>query len=234
MDYKDLTLPIKILKVGHRITVMPQKMNNDILSNIKQSLKGELEGKCAHLWLCEDDSNLEQKFICYVHQIKHIVDISSGKIEIENRFAAPTFDVLFTATTLVPKIGDMILAKVDQINPISVCCVNGPIKIIIPVNRINQDKYHLTNDELQDLERNEAIKEDDYLMVKILAAKCYPNTTIIGMIGDIIDSPPKNKIEELKNRFIIKNILNQNLDNDEILLDETNYDDEDEGGIMIE
>lgn len=213
---------ISTLIVGYRTTLMPQKMNNNVTMNIKQSLR-TLEGKCTHLWVCDDNTDID-KLTCYVHRILNIQDISHGLIRIENRFGAADYDVKFSAEVLLPKNNTNIVVRVDKIDQASVACLNGPIRAIIPINRIDPTRFTLTKDEMYDSVSNRSIVEGDMIVINVLANRFYPNDNIIRVIGDISDIIPSNHEHEYE-KYIVNALANSDILDDILPTDEIEYDD---------
>ena len=158
------------------IMLYPNQMDNKMHIHIKTNLINKLENKCF-------------KNYGYINKIYTIEETSDGIIEAEDPSCSAKIIVKFTCNLCLPIIGKEIVCKIDRMNKVLISGINGPIKIIITVDKINKDKF------FPDVNRNIRIKEnskiivpDIYIKVMVLSRSFSDydkNIIVIGFLQDI-------------------------------------------------
>lgn len=111
------------------VNLNPRQMDNKIYKNLKDNLIKKVEGKCYRNF----------GFISKIYDIK---EYSEGVLIPENPMAAATFAVKFTCRLCNPLRKKQIVCKVAKINNMFINAQNGPITMIITMNRINNDVFY--------------------------------------------------------------------------------------------
>jgi DNA-directed RNA polymerase subunit E'/Rpb7 len=111
------------------INLNPRQMDNKIYKNLKDNLIKKVEGHCYRNY----------GFISKVYDIK---EYSQGDLIPENPMAAATFAVKFTCKLCNPLKKKQIVCKIMKINNLFINAQNGPITMIITMNRINNEKFY--------------------------------------------------------------------------------------------
>ncbi len=112
------------------ITLEPNQMNNNIYKNLKQNLIRRLEGKCYR----------DYGFITKIYEI---INMSDGYIVAENPKSAATYKVSFSCKICFPLIQRQIICKIDKSNKLIMRLINGPINVIITMDRINKNIFFI-------------------------------------------------------------------------------------------
>jgi DNA-directed RNA polymerase subunit E'/Rpb7 len=110
------------------VTLLPSQMDNNIYNHLKKNLVNRLSNKCYRNY-------------GYISKIYQILDRSNGNIIAENPMAAATYKVKFSCRLCNPLRKKQIICKVDKINKILIIASNGPIKIVITMDRINNNNF---------------------------------------------------------------------------------------------
>lgn len=111
------------------VNLNPRQMDNKIYKNLKDNLIKKVEGKCYRNF----------GFISKVYDIK---EYSEGMLIPENPMAAATFGVKFTCRLCNPLRKKQIVCKIAKINNMFINAQNGPITLIITMNRINNEIFY--------------------------------------------------------------------------------------------
>ena len=120
--------PYVITELESNISLEPSQMDNNIYKNLKQNLINRLEGKCYR----------EFGYIAKIYEIK---EYSDGYITAENPKAAASFKVKFTCKLCFPLKRRQLVCKIDKSNKLLMRLVNGPINVIVTMDRINKSVF---------------------------------------------------------------------------------------------
>jgi len=109
----DISNIIKVIEHVDNVSVRPEYLNADILSNLFSILKHKVENRCNR--------------VGYILEVIKLVSISYGVMPPENFDGNVIVEVVYLANTCIPKENDIIEAKV-QLVPHIVCSA-GPLLI---------------------------------------------------------------------------------------------------------
>lgn len=196
-----------------RVNLDPKQMDNKIYKNLKDNLIKKVEGKCYRNF----------GFISKVYDIK---EYSIGILVAENPMAAATFKVKFSCRLCNPLRKKQIVFKVMKINNMFINAQNGPITLIITMNRINDDTFYQEPKTGKLMEKTDGkpreISPGMYIIATVESRTFNDMDSIIMAIGEL------NRVatdEEVKNSF------KEEYTTDEKILDFNDYmerDNEDE------
>jgi DNA-directed RNA polymerase subunit E'/Rpb7 len=176
--------PYKKTIISTPIMILPYQLDNKIYIHLKSNLKNKLENKCYENY-------------GYIDKIYNIEEISDGVIEPEDPSCSVKMDVKFSCNLFLPIIGKEIICKIDRMNKALIMGINGPIKVIITVDKINKDNF------FPDINRNIRVKGTSEIVVPnmyirvLVISKSFSNyDTNIIVIGFLQDMATQKEIEE--------------------------------------
>ena len=172
------------------VSLNPKQMDNNIYKHLKENLIKKLEGKCFSKY-------------GYVSKIYEILEKSKGRIIQENPMAAATFDVKFSCRLCHPIKKQQLICKIQKINKLFINASNGPITVIITMNRINSQVFYQdpkTNKLMARVNEGKSIEvtADKYIKVTIESTTFNDMDTIIMAMGELINLATD---DEVKKRF---------------------------------
>ena len=107
----------------------PEQMDNDITNHIKENLKNHYEKKCY-------------KQYGYINKIYKVDKIEETIINSEDILSSQQFKVKFSCQLFFIINEREIICKMDRITPKINTAINGPVKVIIPPDLINQQNFY--------------------------------------------------------------------------------------------
>ena len=164
-------------KLSSRIVLHPSKMNNDIYTNIKEELVNKVEGKCV-------------KNYGYVVTVYKIDEYKNGFISSNNFRGSAIFNVDYSCRLCKPLVDSTIIGKVEKINHHFIKVVNGPLVILVTMNRLNNDRFFLDqkdNVRYKENDENMTLKENDFVKVLIQTIRFNDKDIKIKSIGILQD-----------------------------------------------
>lgn len=172
------------------VNLNPRQMDNKIYKNLKDNLIKKVEGRCYRNY-------------GYISKVYDIKEFSQGDLIPENPMAAATFGVKFTCRLCNPLKKKQIVCKVMKINNLFINAQNGPITMIITMNRINGDAFYQepkTGKLMAKLSDNKTseITPGTYIVTTVESRTFNDMDSIIMSIGEL------NRIatdEEVQNSF---------------------------------
>jgi DNA-directed RNA polymerase subunit E'/Rpb7 len=190
----NLHIPYKKTILSTPIMISPDQMDNKMYIHLKSNLKNKLEGKCYENY-------------GYIDKIYNIEEISDGIIEPEDPSCSAKMDVKFTCNLFLPIVNKEIICKIDRMNKALIMGINGPIKVIITIDKINKENF------FPDINRNIRIKKtseiivpDMYLRIIVLSksfSNYDKNILVIGYLQDIATQKEIDKyMEKIDNNEI--------------------------------
>lgn len=188
--------PIKHVKLCAVLLLPPSQITPDIEQNIyNETMK--MENKSTYFTLIVDNTDgteTKSRYCCFLRKILNIVSTGIGKINSENFRCDVEFMVTFMAEIISPTTDSYIVACIDNINDAgAIQCVNGPMRIFVPFEKINTNRFIITKTSIYDNQDNITVSVGDYIIVQILALKYLSNTMIIPIVGTIVRLFDKNK-----------------------------------------
>ena len=162
-----VTVPFIETNLKVKISLEPAELNNEILSNLKSKVK-QLEKKCSSKG--------------YINKVYSINNYSTGIINPENLMCAATFNVNFYCQLYNPQINTYIICKILKVDNNMISCENGPIIVIVQTNKINPTL------------KESKLDVNDYVKVKVLQKRFFPNDNHIKVLGYIEDKASDDDI----------------------------------------
>lgn len=168
------------------VLLHPRQMNNNIYINLKKNLENQLLDKCY-------------KNYGYICKIIKIVKHDDGRIEAENVEASARFNVEFSCKLCLPVENTTIVATIENINPLLITAINGPITIVITNDRINNNIFFKDNNNNVRYEKEKKsllLKKGDHIKVTILSIQFYHGHQGISAIGFLEGIPTDKEVED--------------------------------------
>ena len=190
----DTNIEENLLHTGFIHTVLtiavllhPRQMDNNIEINLKQNLK-------------KYEKSI-YKTIGYIDTIHKIIETKANCIDMENSECSQRFDLTFSCTLYNPIVYREIIAKMDKITEKISTAVNGPMKIIITPNRINDKIFYTgTSDMIIRIKSNsDILTQNAYVKVYIEAKSSVDKDSEIILIGYLINIATPLEIEKYYN-----------------------------------
>ncbi len=195
--------PVSITTLVSPIMLLPNQMDNKMYIHLKSNLKNKLEGKCY-------------KNYGFINKIFTIDETSDGIIEAEDPTCSAKIIVKFTCSLCLPIVNKEIICKIDRINKALIMAINGPIKTIITVDKINKEHFFPdSNRNLRIKENSEVLVPNMYIRIIVLSKSFSDQDKNIIVIGYLQDIANKNEI----NQFLEQN-NNDNLQQDNFMNEE--------------
>jgi len=169
------------------VLLHPRQMDNNIEINLKQNLK-------------KYEKSI-YKTIGYIDTIHKIIETKANCIDMENSECSQRFDLTFSCTLYNPIVYREIIAKMDKITEKISTAVNGPMKIIITPNRINDEIFYTgTSDMIIRIKSNsDILTQNTYVKVYIEAKSAVDKDSEIILIGYLINIATPLEIEKYYN-----------------------------------
>lgn len=161
----------------------PEQMDNDVSNHIKENLKNHYEKKCY-------------KQYGYINKIYKVDKIEETIINSEDILSSQQFKVKFSCQLFFIINEREIICKMDRITPKINTAINGPVKVIIPPDLINQQKFLLINDSLRIKETTELLKKDMYVKILIKGNIFSDKSNEITAKGILLDLATPEEIKE--------------------------------------
>ena len=179
------------------VLLHPRQMDNKIYINLKNNLKKQHEGKCY-------------KTYGYIKNIYKIDNIQEELIDMENSECSQKYILTFSCKIYRPIINRELIAKMDKITEKISTAINGPIKIIITPNRINDKKFYTgTSDMIIRIKPNaDILTQNHYVKIYVEGMTFADKDELIIIIGFLIDIATPDEIKNYyDDGFIENNII---------------------------
>lgn len=172
------------------VNLNPRQMDNKIYKNLKDNLIKKIEGRCY-------------KNYGYISKIYNIKEYSEGILIPENPMAAATYAVKFTCRLCNPLRKKQIVFKIMKINNMFISAQNGPITLIITMNRINNDVFYQEpkTGKLMKKTTNKPVEitPGSYIIATVESRTFNDMDSIIMALGELYRMATE---EEIKSSFI--------------------------------
>src|SRR5207302_6611862 len=126
---KTITGPYITTVLSTSVMLNPRQLDNSIYINLKKNLIEKIEGKCY-------------KNYGFVTKIYKILEYSEGVIVPENPMAGVLFNVKFTCRLCNPLKNTEIVCKIQKMKGMLINAINGPITVIITMDRLNDKIFY--------------------------------------------------------------------------------------------
>ena len=173
--------PYYDIEQNELVLLKPQQMNSDIKLNLKINLKEKVEGKC-------------NKF-GYIDKMYKILEYTDGFISAENLSGGAVYRVNYHCKIYCPLENTAIIGEIILINPELIIVINGPIKIFIPRELINQNIFDI-NKNFMIKENNTNLELNQKVIVTIKDKKINPGDKYIKCIGYLTNIADEKQIKE--------------------------------------
>ena len=175
----DIVSPYFNFELYTTLLLSPNQMNNNLYINLKKNLKAKVENKCNK--------------IGYILNIYNILSYDEGILEPEDFTGSAKYNIKYSARLCCPIENTFIICKIENMNKLLIKAKNGPILIIINNNNINTDNFKKDNEQ-NIIHKNNTLKVDDYIIIKVLAKKINNNDTRICTLGYLENIPTQTQI----------------------------------------
>lgn len=177
--------PYIITKLNTTVTLYPNQMNNNLYINLKKNLISDIEKTCL-------------KDYGYVDKIYEIIEYKNGCIEAENILAAASYDIEFSCKLCRPIRERVIIAQVMHITRALIKLENGPIKIF--VTNDNMDESYLRDNygvlRVKDKDTTKVVEVGDFVKIKIIQFSFNNTDDHIVAIGYMLGQSTDNEIKK--------------------------------------
>lgn len=173
------------------IELLPEQMNCDMLSHLKNNLEKKILNRCYK----------EHGFIKHIYEI---VSYDEGKIHPEDQNCAAIFLIKFSCQLCIPIVNKQIICVVDRSNRTMLRLTNGPIIVIVTYDRINLDNFVIdenfniyTKKGSQDkMVQNNSLEKGDHVVLTIVSKMFNDMDTFIMTIGFLERKASQNEVKE--------------------------------------
>jgi len=175
-------------KISTIATLSPAQMDNNLYNHLKENLVTKLEGHCYRDY-------------GYIVKIYEITERRNGVIVAENPMAAASFDIKFSCRVCNPLKKKQIVCKVEKINKLLASLVNGPIRVIVTMDRINKNVFFIDqnrNLRYRNEDKSNELKAGEFVKVTILSKTFNDMDTYIMALGYLENIATD---EEIKNFY---------------------------------
>jgi DNA-directed RNA polymerase subunit E'/Rpb7 len=199
-----LSDPHKVVTLQTSISLLPKDMTPFIVDNIHSAVRRIVEGKCSNQTILVGGKT--SRIRCFVRTVLNFLDIEGGLIDTGHPMCAATYYVTFKAEIIEPVTDSIMAAKVEIISEAggAISCVNHPMGFLIPIERMDSDRFAITPNCIYDNEENITIGVGDYVYVRILAYNFYPGDETIRVFGNIVGAVPGDQISECDKNMILR------------------------------
>jgi len=184
---KDVQSPYINTTLTCPVMLYPNQMDNKIYSHLKSNLSNKILGKCF-------------KNYGYISKIYKINERSEGLIDNEDPICSFKIIVKFSCKLCIPSKQKEIIGKIDRMNKMIISAVNGPIILIITLDRINEENFYSdVNRNIRIKKNSEVLVQDMYVRIKTLSFTFSDYDSNILVIGYLQDVANEEEIEFYNN-----------------------------------
>ena len=158
------------MSITETITLEPYDLNNGIYTRIYDIMKAK-EKKC-----------IKQGFVDKVVCLQRCEDLPMRAEDLESK---SKHHVEAMCWVYAPFIGARLEATLNKITYSSLSGVLGPIQIIIPINRINQEVFRLSEKGLTTVADEKEVAVGRTVIVEVKAMRFNVGSTSIKVIGEL-------------------------------------------------
>jgi DNA-directed RNA polymerase subunit E'/Rpb7 len=176
-----LNKPYYDVEQDERILLKPQQMNSDILLNLKINTKEKIEGRCNKYG--------------YIEKVYKILQYNDGLLESENLSGGAVYRVKYHCRMYSPLENTSIVGEIILLNPELIIVINGPIRMFIPRDSINNDAFDM-NRSFMIKKTKESLQLNQKVVVTIKEKKINPGDKNIKCIGYLQDVASEKQIKE--------------------------------------
>lgn len=168
------------------VMLYPNQMDNKIYFHLKNNLTNKLTGECY-------------KNYGYISKIYKIDELSDGIIEPEDPTCSAKIIVKFSCKLCIPINTKELICKIDRINKVLISAINGPIKCIITIDKINKEKFFTDmNRNIRNKGSSEVLVPNIYVRILVLNSSFSDHDKTIVVIGYLQDLANELEISEYK------------------------------------
>ena len=191
-----------------KVKIEPKYINKEFRAYVSKKLKTSLEGVCSkHGYIKEGTID--------------VYKITPGDIDLVGLNGYVTYDVHFYAEVCNPMIGNVVKAKVVNVNKFGILAEVVPIlEVIVAKNTVN-----ILSDDSIDLEQ---IKPGDIVNIEIMGKKFELHDKKISVVGRVVSSISKASVSP-KVKHIIKDDEEDDVDKFDITNETSDASDSESG-----
>ena len=171
-----------------RIKIEPHYFNADIRNNMEHILKQKIEKKCNKNG--------------YVDEIYEIVEYSDGIMVPENLSGGAVFNIKYHCRLCYPIINSIIIAQVRKITYELIICINGPLYIFIPKEKIDQSYWNIS-DNFKNKINGKHLELNMYVQVLIIDKRINQHDKKIKAEGKMMNIASEEEIRKYYGNTII-------------------------------
>lgn len=190
MEIDGVYSPYVDSKVEVVVELKAGQMNTDLLTSLKDNLKGNYERRCL-------------KSYGYVDRVYGVEVEGYGNLEFENMMAAAVYRVVLSCKLCMPVVGKVIVCKVDSINSRLGIAKNGEA-VLCPIvsHRINTTVFYTDqNFNIRVVKGGRLVEKGDYVKVSVGMVSFADTGGIILVIGGLQDLANEKEIEVYENEL---------------------------------
>ena len=178
------------------VLLHPRQMDNKIYIHLKDNLIKQHEKRCY-------------KTYGYIKKIYKIEDMKDELIDMENSECSQKYVITFSCKVYRPIINRELIAKMDKITEKISTAVNGPMKIIITPNRLNDKKFYTgTSDMVIRIKPNaDILTQNHYVKIYVEGMTFADKDDLIIVIGFLIDIANPDEIKNFYDSGSVEEII---------------------------
>jgi len=178
-----MTSPYTDTDLQTTVMIWPHQMNNEIYLRTKRNLINNVVGKCTKYG--------------YVSKIYEIKEYKTAEIMAENFTGAANVNIKYSASVCMPLENTQLICKIEQINTVLIA-TNGPIIVVVTMDRINEKKFALDNNGILKYIKKgtqDEIKLEQFVKITTVAKKFNLGDDKIRVIGFLEDIATDDEIK---------------------------------------
>lgn len=171
MKMEELVLAYTEKTLTSIVEIEAFKMNEAIVDNVMKKLRQMKEGRCNRYG--------------YVVYVTRLVDLQSAEMRAEDLQVHPVFQVRYNCILCTPAKDMLIVAMVDRITDLIICCQNGPLRIIVQQDEVNNKVFDTVSggDAILEKVTGNKIEQGVFVRVRILNFKFLVYDKNIKVLG---------------------------------------------------
>ena len=174
------------------ISLKAKQTNAQYLEHLLENLKKYLEGTVVN--------NI------YIVKVNEITNIDSNEVSRKNIIGSVDFKIKYSAYACIPKKGDHILMKIENLSAGVIKTKNGPIigNLVPTVKFIDQSKFSIDNTSAIQYKDGNILKIDDIILIEIITLTFKDQGQNIYLICKLLDMASEDEIKmfDKQNNFI--------------------------------
>ncbi len=179
-------------QLNESVTLHPSLLNNELYLNLKNKLIEDYEDKCIRNY-------------GYITKIYEICNYKNCIIQTNNPLCSATFKIKYNCRLCVPLKNKIIVCEVVSMNKHLITLKNGPLKVVVTLNRINTDIFEKDNSNNIIFKYKNGVKQllkGDFVKIRIVTVLFNHGDKCIKSIGFMDSTANEKEIEHyLKSQY---------------------------------